>query len=516
MPSAFDCVISMPQLTEEQMKRSQNASIKDGALWAAMTGTGDSFIQAFAVKLGASTTIAVMAVALPQLVASLAQLASVPLSNRLKSRKPYVGALVFLQRLLWLPIALVAFAMQPHALAVLIALYCAYVTLGTSANPVWSSWMAEVVPEKMRGEFFSRRNKIMILIAVASAAASGFVLEQYLMAYHANDASHWIFSHFYGAGELGGFALLFLIAFALGMASLSFLLGMDDVPYAHEIKERIGVVELLGSPAQKESRVFASYIFLLMFGTFIGAPFIAIYMLTSLKFDLFTFSLIAVAASIAKFLTLPYWGKLADRFGPRAVFITCGLLIPLVAVYWAVFTDPHVLFVSEMLAGVAWGGFELACFNFVLGRAEREQRAAAVAVYNLSKGAGVFAGSLAGILLFRYVLPAYSGIGSAFVLIFFISAAMRLAASAVFLPRFKEESFGGMGMGHFLWHALAVNPSLGVSERMSRTFSFGLHMAHSGMEYGGKAARGGLDLAIYMLKRGPVMIGRKIKLKKGL
>jgi len=180
------------------------------------------------------------------------------------------------------------------------------------------------------------------------------------------------------------------------------------------------------------------------------------------------------------------------------------------------FTDALALVLVELLSGIAWGGFELACFNFVLSRAEKAHRTAAVAAYNLSTGTGLFAGSLIGIFLWSAVLPNYPQLGNAIVLLFGISAAVRLAASLAFLPKFSEGSFGGMSMGKFLWQALAVNPSAGIGGRLTRTFSFGTHFFHNSVEYGGKAAKGGLGLAIYMLKRGSIMIGKKIRIKKGL
>lgn len=506
---------SMAELSNDQMKRSQNASAADGALAATMTGMGENFVQAFAIKLGASAPIAVLAVAFPQFVAAVMQLLAVPLSNAIKSRRPWVAFGATAQRLLLVPLALLAWWASPYALWALIAIYCAYLTIGALVNPIWSSWMAEIVPESMRGEYFSKRGKIVLVATVISAFAGGWLYREYAAAYSAG-AEHIVFSHFYGAGELGGFALLFGIAFAAGMASVAYLLKMDDVEYGAGGSQKLGLFDLFTNPAQKESRTFAQYIFILMAGTYISSPFFAVYMLSGLKFDLLTFSLVAIAASMGKYATLPYWGHLSDRFGPRAVFITCGILIPFVPIPWIFVKEPWMLMAAEVFSGVAWGGFELSCFNFVLGRQEKTQRTAAVAVYNMSKGAGLFVGSAIGIALWIFVLPKYAWLGNAYALLFGISVAARLFASAAFLPQFGEESFGGMRMGKFLWQTLAINPTIGAGRRLSGSFQIGSHLFHSSVEYSGHAAKGGLDLVIYALKRGPIMVEKKLKGKKGL
>lgn len=516
----------MPELTQEEMKSSQKASIGDGTFYSVMVGAGENFIVPFAIALGANSQLSALVSAFPQFIAAITQLLAVPISNMLKQRKQFIAFGAALQMLVWVPLAALAWWSGPSAVMALIVLYCVYMTLAVLLNPIWSAWMAEIVPEHERGEYFSRRNKITIVASVLSAIAAGWLLGEYAaymsggvaLAGASNSGGTTLlaplFHLFSSAGEFGGYALVFALALLARAVSIGFLLKITDAPPQHEVGEKIGLAELFASPAQHESRKFAAYIWLLMCATYVSSPFIAAYMLSGLHLDIFTFSLIAIAASVAKFITLPYWGKLSDRFGPRAVFITTGLLIPFTPLNWLLFTNPVLLFAGELFSGMAWGGFELACFNFVLGRSERPHRTAAVAVYNLSKGTGLFFGTLLGMALFG-IVSAHPEFGNAFSAIFLASVLGRLAISLLFLPHFGKDSFGGMSMGGFLWQALAVNPSIGVSNRLSRSFQIGNSLFHSSVMAGESAAKGGFDLVIYAMKRGGVMVSKKMR-KKGL
>lgn len=503
----------MGALTNEQMESSRKASVADGTFYSIMVGAGENFIVPFAIALGASSALSALIFAIPQFIAAVVQLAAVPISNFIEGRKKTVSIGSALQALCWLPIIALAYHAGMLAFVALILVYCAYVTLPALINPIWSAWMAELVPEHERGGYFSHRNSVTILATLLSAIAAGWLLNEYA-AYHAGTGSalSGAFGWFSGAGALGGYVMIFSIALAARMVSVFFLTRMADCPPRHDFEERIGIITLLTHPAQGESRKFSAYIFFLMFAVYVSSPFIVVYMIAGLKFDPLTFAIISVSGSLARFLTLGYWGRLADRFGPRAVFITTGLMIIITPLDWLLMRDPMQIFIWELIAGTAWGGFELACFNFVLGRTEH--RTSAVAVYNLSKGAGLFAGTVAGVVIFTFFAGGGTG-GGPYMELFGLSVVLRLVVALLFLPRFGKDSFGGLSMEKFMWQALAVNPTAGFSARLSRSFAAGSHMLHSGVLAGEEAAKEGAGALAYAMRKGAAA-SSKIRLRKGL
>jgi len=65
-------------------------SVRDGVAWSVMFGAGESYLQAFAVFLKASTAQITLLVALPSLLGSLSQLASAWVAGRAIQRKSLI------------------------------------------------------------------------------------------------------------------------------------------------------------------------------------------------------------------------------------------------------------------------------------------------------------------------------------------------------------------------------------------------------------------------------------------
>src|SRR3989344_1579015 len=83
---------------------------------------------------------------------------------------------------MWLPIlALGLFFYKDlfvQALPILlIVFYSLYAIFGAIAGPAWFSLMGDLVPEKIRGKYFSKRNRIAGTIVLVSTLIAGFLLD---------------------------------------------------------------------------------------------------------------------------------------------------------------------------------------------------------------------------------------------------------------------------------------------------------------------------------------------------
>src|SRR6185503_18364757 len=137
----------------------------------------------FARDLHASELQIGILAALPFL-ASLVSMPASLLTERTGARKAIFLISLYALRLLWLPIALIPLWMMTRgssgsssAVLVFMALILLMHAAGAVGNPGWMSWMADIVPERLRGKYFSRRRQWGILSAIPAAFGAGWILD---------------------------------------------------------------------------------------------------------------------------------------------------------------------------------------------------------------------------------------------------------------------------------------------------------------------------------------------------
>src|SRR3982751_6071315 len=143
-----------------------------GSVW--QTAIGGAPFSLFARELRASAMQIGILAALPFL-ASLVSMPASLLTERTGARKKIFLISLYTQRLLWIPIAIVPLWMlshgHSHASAVLIFMAMILLMHGAGAvgGPGWLSWMADIVPDRLRGKYFSRRRQWGIVSAIPAA-----------------------------------------------------------------------------------------------------------------------------------------------------------------------------------------------------------------------------------------------------------------------------------------------------------------------------------------------------------
>src|SRR4029077_4024757 len=99
--------------------------------------------------------------------------------------------------------------------------------------PGWMSWMADIVPDRLRGKYFSRRRQWGILSAIPTALVVG-----------------WIVDHLAPVGDgnatLRICAILFMCSAVFGVIDILLFKCVPDVPM--EPRRSASVFKLLGGP----------------------------------------------------------------------------------------------------------------------------------------------------------------------------------------------------------------------------------------------------------------------------
>ena len=376
-------------ITEADIVRGKQALIHDGA-WANVVGalTSGVLLVGFALKLGASDQLIGVLAAIP-FVTQLAQLPAIRLIAAIRRRKAIALIASTAGRVLFVPIALLPFlAERDIALALLIAGQFAACALGAVGGCGWNSWIHDLLPKQGLGDFFARR----LVWATATGMAASLL-------------GGWIIDH--AAGLFGGeeravyaYSALSLLGAAAGFASSWWLARVPErrMRPADPLR-RPALFTMLRAPLRDGNfRRLIIFMVAWNFATNLAAPFIPVYIVHQLGYDLGFVVLLSVLSQLTNVLTLHWWGLIADRSSVKSVlavaapvFLACIFALPYTHTPERHALTMPMLVVLHLLMGGAAAGVGLGTGTIGMKLAREEDATAYLAAM------GVFAALAAGI-----------------------------------------------------------------------------------------------------------------------
>jgi len=269
---------------EAQKKEALDISIKEGAAAHISTSTGTSYITPFALAMNASPLQIGFLSSFAGLLNPVAQMFGSKMMEE-TSRKKLVIKTVLYQALMWIPIAILGLLFwqgifQQHLVTVLIVLYSLFIIFGGLHTPSWYSWMGDLIPDKKRGRYFAKRNKIAGTAGLIAALIAGLVLDAF-------KTKGLIFI---------GFAILFASSFTFRLISHVKL----KKQYSPDFKLKKGYYFSFWNFIKTYDNFgkFAVFRATFNFALMIASPFFAVYMLNVLGFSYTTFIIVSLSASI--------------------------------------------------------------------------------------------------------------------------------------------------------------------------------------------------------------------------
>jgi MFS family permease len=429
-------------------KKSLEYSVKDGAAFSIMTGFGEQYFTPLAIELGASNMGIGLLASLPPFIASLPQLFTSRVTAHLKSRRKLILIAVMLQVLTWVPLAALPLLGDANAVPLLIILVSFYYMFGQFANPTWNSLMGDLVNEETRGRFFGMRNKITGAVAFVSIFIAGYIL-----------------SLFSKDTVLLGFSGIFIVALLARLVSWRYLSLMEDPPMRKDGAEAFSFTQYLRRLRKTNYGRFALYYGLMNFSVYVAAPFFAVYMLKDLHFTYFEYTIATAAMSLTSFLSMTYWGNLADRFGNKKILSLCGTSLAAVPLLWLFSADVVSVILIQILAGIVWSGFTLSALNIVYDNVRPQNRTRVFAYHNIIAASSIFLGAMVGAFMSAEITDQWV-FYSSLQIIFLISAILRLGTSVLFLPGIKERRIvEPISERDFFIKYSGTGPAIGLSYR---------------------------------------------------
>jgi len=419
-----------------------------GSVW--ITATAGAPLALFAKALRASNFEFGVLSALP----FMASLLSVPASlliERTGARKKIFFYGLYTQRLLWFVIALVpltivrmwGFAAVGEAMAMFLILMFLMHACQSVGGPAWTSWMADLVPDRRRGKYFARRRQWGLLSAIPAALFAGWILDRTVAGSLGNPLV-----------TLGWFAILFMIAAVFGVADIHLFQHVPEIPRAGRSGSTLFTA--LSEPlCNRHFLWFAACVATLLFAVSFMGQFVTLYLIDRVGVNNTQIQLILlVAPSIAQLLLLPVWGAAVDRMGKKPVLAIAALGLVPVGVGWS-FLGSGNIWLGYLLAGggaAFWTGVEVANLNLVLemsGSNDDDDNPGGGSAYvavnsvivNISGClGGLSAGLIAQGLRNWHWTPAFA-LGKTFTfydILFGVSGLLRFVAAVLFLPHIVE------------------------------------------------------------------------------
>ena len=384
-------------ITPSRLRRAMNLNIAVGAMgmaWYAVCSAQQVLQVFFKNHLHATDAELGLLVAVAGYAAPL-HLAAILIYGRLKHRKYFWVCAHILHRLLGYVLAAVAIYAQlggnrQLGINILIAASAVSWVLMTISAAGWWSWMADLVPEHIRGTFFGRRAVIVHSTNMVWFFAIMVCLD-YLK----------------GAGDLWVYAVVFGIGGTLGIVDIA-LHAFIPEPKRHPGEMNIGWREFL-EPVRNWNFVRFS-IAIGVFGFAIGVwgPFLAPYIVADvgrtgggLGAPNMWLAIMFVINQTIWISTVTAWGIIMDRFG-RKPTVVLGALFPVCWIGY-LFLTPHnyvyILPVIALLGGLISPGYWNGVGQLMLTLTPQKNRTTFVCWHNVLAAVIGAGGSVVGGLL---------------------------------------------------------------------------------------------------------------------
>lgn len=406
---------------------SRRYGLRDGALQAITQGSGEQYLSAFALLFHASAFQLSVLSALPQLIGTGAQVASVKLLRWFPDRKALIRIGTIGQGLAWVPIVLFPLLFPEFGPWLIIAGTALYFACSQFTMPTWNSFIADHLDQHERGAYFARRATIMASLSFVALGMAGWLLN--LWQHH---PFAWI-----------GFALTFLVAGSARFLSAMALAKVEDVHHTLHRESQPSFRNFL-TRTSLSFRRFLLFSGLMHAAVLIAGPFFVLYMLRDLHLSYFGYAMWLAAGILGQLVTLGTWGQFGDRFGNKALLSVTGLMVPFLPMLYLAGTNLVFLLLVNFLGGVTWSGLALGLQNYVFDAVRAEDRTKAVATYSTINALGWCLGAFIGSWLVN-ALPSRIDVGqfslqlaSNLPLVFFVSGTLRLVVSTSLMRSFHE------------------------------------------------------------------------------
>ncbi len=324
-----------PLIFKDGIRTSLKASTVDAVFATFMNITCSGILLSnFLVELDASPIVFGMLSSIAMIV-NLIQPLGAYLSERTTSRFRFSVLTNGTSRLLWLLLVIGIAALSlgrinSHQVVMLVLVIVLLTNLSAALDSSsWLSWMATLVPRRLRGRYFGLRNSLASLTNLVCVPLAGLAV------------SKW------PGGTLQGYGVVLFVGVISGLISLGCQYFQVDVnpqeqnAAAMKSSAQKAVSDDANNATAEDSiwknsnfLRFLLYFSSWMFAANLSLPFFNMYMLGTLNLEVSWVTFYGSLQAGANLLMLIIWGRLADKIGNRPILLVVGMVAASVPLLW--------------------------------------------------------------------------------------------------------------------------------------------------------------------------------------
>jgi MFS family permease len=377
------------------------------------SGMVSPFTGAYAVKLGASSSLMGWFQSSSNISNNVMQVIWGRLSDKLGKRIPFIILGSLIVSALWIPMIFVTNATQ------LIMLFAIQALLGSMATPALTAIIGDLVPTSR----FGRANASIYLWAsiggLTATLAAGILMANI-------------------GGTLQGMFFIPLTAAAvLGIVSCLPMLGIKERKRTekHDLKQHFFSDIFSVLKYARKTPDFLKYCYVAATFEFfmsIAWPLFSITQVSVLNASMFQLALLSVVQSAVMIAFQDWAGKRADMTGRKPLLVFFRFSLITVPLAYALSPDINTLIAVGTFWGLANALGQAAVTAYLLDVTPEEHRGSFAAIFNLAMGVTTFFGSLIGGYLSDYLTGAF-GLVLALQIVYLISTVGRGIGAALHL-----------------------------------------------------------------------------------
>lgn len=281
------------------------------------------------------------------------------------------------------------------------------------------NWMSSIVPKSIMGRYLGRRMAIKSAFYLGAFFLLGMLLDHT------------------GGSAVSGFVSVFIIAFLAAFINFSIYWFMRDTGgvtsvTGAESKSPFGILDFFRELKERKLSRFIVFTSLFSVTVSLVGPLYAVYMLKELHFSYFSFTLVIATEYLARIVSTPFWGRMADRSGNIRVLNIVSRIIPFIPVFWLFSSNPGYFIFIQAVSGFCWGAYDLCTQNYLFKLAPPERKLRYI-MYSKSLTLLCMAlGGLLSVFLLQEIIPVS---GSRILSIFLFSGIFRGLVALYLVPK---------------------------------------------------------------------------------
>ena len=286
------------------------------------------------------------------------------------------------------------------------------------------NWLSNLVPRSTLGRYLGQR----------LAIKSGFYLGAFFLLGYLLDT--------FGGGSLAAFALVLTLALVTSLVDFIIFTHMyepdkkgDDAPKQEPQTLQFGLFDFLGELKEKklDNFIMFSSFFYLTVG--LSSPLYVVYMLQERHFTYLNFAVIISAEYLARVVSMPFWGRFADKAGNIRVLSIVSRIIPAIPICWLFCSNIGYLAFVQTVSGICWGAYDL-CTQTYLYKVAPKPKKLRYIVY--TRCLVLFCMALGGLMGAYLVKGIFFTFGSRLLSIFLISGIFEALVVMYMIPKLVD------------------------------------------------------------------------------